>query len=126
MIDSTQLSKGMTVKLQQKKSDDLDSPSRSISNFLLRWAGTGTVTVTGRLANCHIVMAVVLGDQADAWPFRNVVVRVVGYELLCVGHVKAEGLDGVLQCIAQQEHLHLVTHINTHMHLGGLQKLCPV
>ena len=61
----------------------------------------------GRLANCHVIMAVVLGYQADTGPVLNVVIRVMCDELLCVGHVEAVGLDGVVQCVTQEKHLHL-------------------
>ena len=55
----------------------------------------------------HVVVAVILGDQADGGPVFTVIVGVVGQELLGAAHVEAVHLDGAAQGVAQQEHLHL-------------------
>lgn len=57
--------------------------------------------------NRHIVVAIVLGDEAHGRPVVFVVVGVVGDELLCVGLVQSVNLNSALQGVAQQEHLHL-------------------
>lgn len=55
----------------------------------------------------HVVVAIVLRDEAHARPVVLVVVRVVRDELLRVGLVQSVNLNGALQGVAQQEHLHL-------------------
>lgn len=59
------------------------------------------------MTNWHIVVVVVLGNQADRGPVLKVVNRVVCDELLCVSPVEAVHLNGVLQCISKEEHFHL-------------------
>lgn len=57
--------------------------------------------------NRHVVVTVVLGDKAHGLPVVLMVVWVVSDKLLCVCLVKSEYLNGALQGVAQQEHLHL-------------------
>lgn len=57
--------------------------------------------------NWHIVVAIVLRDKAYGWPVIFMVVWIVGDKLLCVCLVQSVNLNGALQGVAQQEHLHL-------------------
>lgn len=57
--------------------------------------------------NGHIVVAIILCDEAHRFPVVPMVVRVVGDKLLCVCLVQSVNLNGTLQGVAQQEHLHL-------------------
>uniref|UniRef100_A0AAZ1X2A2 Uncharacterized protein n=1 Tax=Oreochromis aureus TaxID=47969 RepID=A0AAZ1X2A2_OREAU len=57
--------------------------------------------------NRHIVVAIILCDEAHRFPVVPMVVRVVGDKLLCVCLVQSVNLNGTLQGVAQQEHLHL-------------------
>lgn len=57
--------------------------------------------------NWHIVVAIVLCDEAHRLPVVLMVVWVVGDKLLCVCLVESVNLNGALQGVAQQEHLHL-------------------
>uniref|UniRef100_A0A8C5H459 Uncharacterized protein n=1 Tax=Gouania willdenowi TaxID=441366 RepID=A0A8C5H459_GOUWI len=45
----------------------------------------------------HVVVPVVLGDEAHRLPLVYVVVRVVRDKLLCVGLVQSVNLDGAVQ-----------------------------
>lgn len=55
----------------------------------------------------HIVVAVILRDEAHGRPVVLMVVWVVGDKLLRVSLVQSVNLNGALQGVAQQEHLHL-------------------
>lgn len=57
--------------------------------------------------NWHIVVAVILCDEAYGWPVILMVVWIVRDKLLCVSLVQSVNLNGALQGVAQQEHLHL-------------------
>uniref|UniRef100_A0AAQ5ZXA6 Uncharacterized protein n=1 Tax=Amphiprion ocellaris TaxID=80972 RepID=A0AAQ5ZXA6_AMPOC len=81
--------------------------------------GLGQVTVEARSSdavlhhspscfyNRHVVVAIILCDEAHGRPVFLMVVWVVGDELLCVRLVQSVNLNGALQGVAQQEHLHL-------------------
>lgn len=76
--------------------------------FLQRQSAGGQLLAgLSSFSDWHIVMAVVLRDEAHGRPVVQVVVRVEGDELLRVGLVQSVNLNGVLQGIAEQEHLHL-------------------
>lgn len=55
----------------------------------------------------HIVVAVILCDEGHGLPVVLMVVWVVGDKLLRVRLVQSVNLNGALQGVAQQEHLHL-------------------
>lgn len=57
--------------------------------------------------NWHIVVAIILCDEAYGWPVILMVVWIVGDKLLRVCLVQSVNLNGTLQGVAQQEHLHL-------------------
>lgn len=57
--------------------------------------------------NWHIVVAIILCDEAYGWPVILMVVWIVGDKLLRVCLVQSVNLNGALQGVAQQEHLHL-------------------
>lgn len=61
-----------------------------------------------RFYNRHVVVAVILCDEAHGRPVVLMVVWVVGDKLLCVSLVQSVNLNGALQGVAQQEHLHLL------------------
>lgn len=76
--------------------------------FLQRQSAGGQLLAgLSSFSDRHIVMAVVLRDEAHGRPVVQVVVRVEGDELLRVGLVQSVNLNGVLQGVAEQEHLHL-------------------
>lgn len=50
----------------------------------------------GLFRDWHVIVSIVLGDQAKARPLRHVVIWVVGDELLCIGLVEPIGLKRML------------------------------
>lgn len=59
------------------------------------------------LAHWDVVVAVILCDQTHTGPVFLMVIRIIGDKLLGVCHVQPVDLDGALQGISQQKHLHL-------------------
>lgn len=59
------------------------------------------------LGNWDVIVSVILCQKAKVRPVLFVVIRVVCYEFLCVHLVQAVHLDGLLQGVAEEEHLHL-------------------
>lgn len=55
----------------------------------------------------NVVVAIILCDETHGRPVALVVVWVEGDELLRVGLVQSVNLNGVLEGVAQQEHLNL-------------------
>lgn len=59
------------------------------------------------LSHWDVVVAVILCDQTHTGPVFLMVIRIIGDKLLSVCHVQPVDLDGALQGISEQKHLHL-------------------